>query len=206
MIKNLSIGLLAATLMLTTLATTAQAAPVSYDLKKTSNNYKAFGTVSIDRVNNSYTFSAVVKDLPSPLPNGGIYYLLWALTPDGKADNLGPITNNSEAKGNLNTRATQFFISSEKERYPEFVNGPKIVQTDSIPESVFTTTLGTVSPTPTTTATPRPSGTNVPAVGGPTGAPETGLGGSALFNGLIAGMFVIGVSGLIVSVRNKYSH
>ncbi len=204
MIKNISVSAAISALLLSVFVVKAYAAPVSFDLKKTSSSYTAFGTVSVDRVNNAYTYSAVVKDLPTTLPNSGIYYLLWGLTPEGKADNLGPITNNSESKGTLNQRVTQFFISSEKERYPEFVNGPKIVQTDSIPESTFTKTLGTVSPT--ASATPRPSGSNVPAVGGPTGAPETGLGGSTLFNGIIAGLFVIGVSGLIISVRNKYSH
>lgn len=203
MIKHLSITILATVIFLTVLATSASAAPVTFDLKKTSNNYKAFGTISIDRTNNTYTYSAVVTDLPSPLPNNGIYYLLWGLTPDGKADNLGPITNNSEVKGNLNGRMTQFFITSEKERYPEFVTVPKIVQTDSIPESTFNTPTNTTSPSPSTSS--FPSGSNTPPVGGPTGAPETGLGGSALFSGLIAGLLVIGTSGLVMSIKNRYS-
>ncbi|MDQ3098513.1 MAG: hypothetical protein M3Q44_02095 [bacterium] len=205
MIKKISLSLLVAVLFLTSYISTASAAPVSFDLKKTSNTYNAFGTVSIDRVNNTYTFSAVVKDLPTALPNGGIYYLLWGLTAEGKADNLGPITNNSESKGNLNGRVAQFFITSEKERYPEFVSGPKIVQTDSIPAKTFTTTLGAVKPTARATGSPLASGSSVP-VGGPTGAPETGLGGATLFNGLLAGLFIIGISGLIVSVKNRYSH
>jgi hypothetical protein len=205
MIKKISLLTIITALFLTTYVDTVNAAPVSFDLKKTSNTYTAFGTVSVDRVNNAYTFSAVVKDLPTTLPNGGIYYLLWGLTAEGKADNLGPITNNSETKGTLSGRVTQFFITSEKERYPEFVTGAKIVQTDSIPATTFTTTLGTVSPTPSTSATVRPSGSVIP-VGGPTGAPETGLGGATLFNGLIAGLFIIGVSGAIISVKNRYSH
>jgi hypothetical protein len=203
MIKKIFITTILVTILLNTQVKIVSAAPISYDLKKTSSTYTAFGTVSIDKINNAYTYSAVVKDLPTTLPSGGIYYLLWGLTTDGKADNLGPITNNSESKGNLSGRVTQFFITSEKERYPEFVTGPKVVQSDSIPESTFTS-LGTVAPTAKPTATAKATGTTVP-VGGPTGAPETGLGGAALFNGLIAGMFIIGVSGLVISLKNRYS-
>jgi hypothetical protein len=172
----------------------------SYTLKATSSTYKAFGTVSISRSGSQYSYSAVVKDLPSTLPSGGVYYLLWGLTPDGKADNLGPITNNSENKGNLNQRVSQFFITSEKERYPEYVSGPKVVQTETIPESAFT---GLTSASPAASSTIRPSSSSVP-VGGPTGAPETGFGGAMLWNGAILSLGLIGVLGLSMSLKKKF--
>jgi hypothetical protein len=130
-----------------------------------------------------------------------VYYLLWGLTADGKADNLGPITNNSEVKGTLNQPVTQFFITSEKERYPEYVSGPRIAQTETIPSSTFSSSAPTASPSRSPVAT----GSAVP-VGGPTGAPETGLGGSVIWNGMIISLGAIGVTGLALSLKKRFVH
>lgn len=175
----------------------------SFDLKKASNQYTASGTVSISRNGSQYTYSAVVKDLPSTLPANGVYYILWGLNSQGKADNLGPITNSAENRGNLNGRITQFFITSEKERLPEYVSGPRIVQTDTIPESAFAG-LSSATPKPSSTAlaSATPIGSVIP-VGGPAGAPETGLGGAVLFNGIIYSLGSIGFTGLGLSVYNR---
>jgi len=179
----------------------------SYDLKKASNQYNVSGTLSINKNGSQFTYSSVVKDLPSPLPANGLYYILWGLRSDGKADNLGPITNSSENRGNLNLRMTQFFITSEKERYPEYVSGPRIVQTDTIPEGIFAgITVSSPSPGTSATASPlssaSPKASTVP-VGGPTGAPETGLGGALLFNGLIYSLGGIGFTGMGISIYNR---
>ena len=176
----------------------ASAQSNSFDLKKAADQYKSSGTVSITKAGTKVSYSIVVKDLPSPLPNAGVYYLVWALTPEGKAANLGPITNNSELVGTFTTKANQIFISSEKERFPEYVQGPRIVQTDTIPATVFDT-MTTSTPTPKAVATDSA----VP-IGGPTGAPETGFGGSILINGVLISLSGIGGVGLLLSLRNKF--
>lgn len=174
----------------------------SFDLKKTSDQYKTSGTLSLTRSGNTMKYSIVVKDLPTQLPGNGVYYLTWALTPEGRASNLGPITNNSELTGTLGFKATQFFITSEKDRYPEFVQGPRIAQTDTIPSTTYDG-LTTASPAPSGSARASAS-PSTPPIGGPTGAPETGLGGAALFNAMILSLGGIGVFGLFLSLRNKF--
>ncbi len=178
----------------------------SYDLKKASNQYNVSGTVSIAKSGTAFNYTAVAKDLPATLPANGVYYIIWALTVDGKADNLGTITNSAESRGTLGGRITQFFITSEKERFPEYVTGPRIAQTDTIPESVFagiTSQSPTASPRSTITPRPRASSSVVVPVGGPTGAPETGLGGALLFNGLIYSLGALGFTGVGYSFYNK---
>jgi hypothetical protein len=201
--KKIFTTILSVLVALSFLPSTVTAQQSSFDLKKASNQYNATGTVTVSKNGTVFTYSAVVKDLPSTLPANGLYYLLWGLTVDGRADNLGPITNSSENRGNLNGRITQFFITSEKERFPEFVTGPRIAQTDAIAESVF---VGIASPTPQTSASPTSKSSASPSivpVGGPVGAPETGLGGALLFNGLIYTLGGIGFTGLGISLFKK---
>jgi hypothetical protein len=182
-------------------ANSASAALGSFDLKPTSTTYTTTGTVSIDKDSSSnYTVTAVVKNLPSPLPASGVYYLFWGLQPDGRAFNLGPITNDSQINKSITSKMAQFFITSEKERFPEYVNGPRIAQTDTIPESIYT---NLTSPTPTPSgiviATPRPSSYSTP-----TGAPETGLGGGVIWQLMIAGLGVFGLTGLTYSIAKRH--
>lgn len=196
------------TLVMLSLSTTYTfAQQSSYDLKKASNQYNASGTLSINKNGSQYTYSTVAKDLPTPLPANGLYYILWGLRPDGKADNLGPITNSSENRGTLNSRMTQFFITSERERYPEYVSGPRILQTDTIPEGVFAGIVpSSASPSPLASSSPgataSPRASVVP-VGGPTDAPETGFGGAILFNSLIYSLGGIGFTGMGLSIYNR---
>jgi hypothetical protein len=197
MAKRLIVTILAI-IIYSSLPSSTYAQQTSFTLNKASNQYTTFGTVSLTKSGETYTYSAVVKDLPTTLPNGGIYYILWGLTKDGKADNLKAITNNSEVKGTLNQPVTQFFITSEKERVPEYVIGTRIAQTDTIPASTFTTT----TPTSTPSISPKASASGIP-VGGPTGAPETGLGGSTLWNGMIISLGAIGFTGLSLSLKKK---
>jgi hypothetical protein len=179
------------------------AAIASYDLKPASSTYNTVsGTVSLDRnSSNQYVVSSVVKNLPSPLPGNGVYYLFWGLQTDGRANNLGPITNDSQITKTLTTQMTQFFITSEKERFPEFVSGPRIAQTDTIPVSIYTQFQ---SPAPT--ATPFGSPTARPSTfTSPTGAPETGLGGGVLYNIALFALGAFGVVGLTYSLAKKYA-
>lgn len=182
-----------------TFSISAFAQTSSFDLKKTSDQYKASGTVSLTKSGTKIDLSLVAKDLPNTLPGGGVYYLAWALTPEGRADNLGTVTNNSELKVTMKVKATQIFVTSEKERYPEFVQGPRIVQTDNIPQNIFDSIT---TPAPTSSVKPLTSTSPVP-IGGPTGAPETGLGGSVLTNGAIISLGGIGITGLFLSLRNR---
>lgn len=201
--KKILFTIISVLVALSILSPSASAQQNSFDLKKASTQYSASGTITVSKNGSTFTYSAVVKDLPSTLPANGLYYLLWGLTVDGRADNLGPITNSSENRGNLNGRITQFFITSEKERFPEFVTGPRIAQTDAIAESIFT---GIASPTPQASVSPSAKSSVSPSVipvGGPVGAPETGLGGALLFNGLIYSLGGIGFTGLGISLFRK---
>ncbi|MDQ3239130.1 MAG: hypothetical protein M3P33_01265 [bacterium] len=181
---------------------TAYASIASYDLKPASNTYKSTGTISLDKdALNVYSVSAVVKNLPSSLPGNGVYYIFWALQTDGKANNLGPITNDSQITKTLPTKVSQFFITSEKERYPEYVNGPRIAQTDTIPESIYSN-LVTPAPVASSSAllSPRPTSFTTPV-----GAPETGLGGGLLFQIITVSIGALGASGLTYSLAKKFA-
>jgi outer membrane protein OmpA-like peptidoglycan-associated protein len=73
----------------------------------------AEGTAEVEYQDGNARISAKVKDLPEP-PSLGPYtnYVLWALTPDGRAANIGVLVGAEGGKGEIDTRyaAPQFAL------------------------------------------------------------------------------------------------
>ena len=73
----------------------------------------AEGTVQVEYQNNNAQISAEVQDLPNPASLGPYTtYVLWAVTPDGRATNHGVIGGIEGGKGSLETQygASQFAL------------------------------------------------------------------------------------------------
>ncbi len=199
-VTSFALSLMLSTSIFFGLSSPVEAQSTSYSLKKLGN-YTVNGTISLTKANNLVDYSAKVTELPDQIPSNGTNYLLWGLTPDGKADNLGPISNSVEKAGTLKEKVTQFFITAEKDRFPDFVNGPRLAQSDTINQDIF---KSFVTPSPLATSTPTTAPTaSAPPIGGPTGAPETGLGGAQLWNAIIISLGGIGATGLILTIKNK---
>ena len=85
----------------------------SLDLRPTPIATTGEGSVQVEYEHGNARIEAKVKDLPPP-PKLGPYttYILWALTPDGRASNQGVIGNVEGGKGYLDTRysASQFAL------------------------------------------------------------------------------------------------
>jgi outer membrane protein OmpA-like peptidoglycan-associated protein len=73
----------------------------------------AQGTAEVEYQDGNARISAKVSDLPEPSSLGPYtVYVLWALTPDGRAANQGPITGDDGRKGEIDTSygASQFAL------------------------------------------------------------------------------------------------
>lgn len=184
--------------LLFTIATVSNAAAQTSLELTPLTNYQAKGSARISADGTRYRITAKVESLPDQIPNGGRYYILWATIQDGRADNLGSITNNNEVSTTVAGTPKQVFITAEKERFPEFVQGPRITQTREIAATELTT-LSTPSPTPIRSPGVGGSGT----VGQPSDAPETGLGGMVIFNTVTAAMIVFGSFGALMNLKKS---
>jgi hypothetical protein len=169
----------------------AQSTTIS--ITPTSENYQIKGTFSITRSGDRYNLQGNISDLPATIPNNGKYYILWATIADGRADNLGTISNNSPINSTIIGKPTQIFITAERERFPEFVEGPRLAQSKQLTDADFTNL---------TTATASPKPTREPT-GQPNDAPETGLGGSLFFYAFSLALTTIGSIGALRSLKNK---
>lgn len=165
-------------------------------------SYQTTASVTITSSQGKYNIEITSSNLPASIPNGGSYYIVWATIPDGRADNLGTITNGTALKTTLSEAPKQIFITAEKERFPEFVQGPRISQSAEIPATDL----------PALTATPRPSvspsgqgvgGGGGTTVGTPNDVSETGLGGGLIFYGLTTALAGIGSLGLASTYFKK---
>jgi hypothetical protein len=73
----------------------------------------AFGEAEVEYENGNARISAKVEDLPEPTSFGPYTtYVLWALTPDGRAANQGVIAGHEGGKGEVDTEynAPQFAL------------------------------------------------------------------------------------------------
>lgn len=162
-------------------------------------SYQTSASAGITAAQGRYNIEVSSNSLPSTIPGGGSFYIVWATIPDGRADNLGTITNGNTLRTNLNEAPRQIFITAEKERFPEFVQGPRVSQSAEI----NATTLPALTATPVPTA--RPTGpVGVGGGGGtPSDVPETGLGGSLIFYTVTSALTGIGGGGLLYTYLNK---
>lgn len=192
-IKIISSLTLITSLILATPITSTSAQSTTISITPTSETYQVKGTFSILRSGDRYNIQGNISDLPATIPNNGQYYILWATITDGRADNLGTISNNSPINSTIVGKPTQIFITAERERFPEFVEGPRLAQSKQLADTDFTNL---------TTATASPQSTTEPA-GQPNDAPETGLGGSILFYAFSLGLTTIGSIGALRSFKNK---
>ena len=157
-------------------------------------NYETTANVKITPSQGRYNIEISTNNLPSSIPNNNNYYVAWATIPDGRADNLGTITNGATLNSNLNQAPRQFFITAEKERFPEFVQGPRITQSAQISSSELPDLTST--PQPTSTASPQGHGGGG---GTPKDVPETGLGGSVIFYGATSTLVGLGSIGILTT-------
>lgn len=167
-------------------------------------NYQTRGSARITAEGSRYRVTARVENLPDQIPNNGRYYILWATIQDGRADNLGSITNNNEVSTTVAGTPKQIFVTAEKERFPEFVQGPRLTQSREIAPNELTA-LATPSPTPVRSPGVGGSGTTPtasPVIGRPNDAPETGLGGSYVFYTIAAALIVFGSFGALMTLKN----
>ena len=77
--------------------------PTPIDFRGTIFAPDAHGEAMIDAERGAVEIDAKLKDLPNPQRFGARYltYVLWAVTPDGRAENLGEVMTNSGGKGKL---------------------------------------------------------------------------------------------------------
>jgi hypothetical protein len=187
-----SIAFIIALILTTPIKSTSAQTP-TISIAPTSETYQIKGTFSILRSGDRYNIQGSISELPATIPNNGQYYILWATIADGRADNLGAISNNAPINSTIVGKPTQIFITAERERFPEFVEGPRLAQSKQLADSDFTI-LSNPSASPQSTTEPA---------GQPNDAPETGLGGSLLFYAFSLGLTTIGSIGALRSFKNK---
>lgn len=82
--------------------------PTPIDFRGTIFAADAKGEATIDAERGAVEIKAKLKKLPNPQRFGPRYltYVLWAVTPDGRAQNLGEVMTNSDGKGKLEVSAS----------------------------------------------------------------------------------------------------
>jgi hypothetical protein len=116
--------------------------PTKIDFRGTVLLPDAGGSATVESHRGSVTIEAKFDHVPSPQRFGPRYltYVMWALTPDGKAQNLGELVLNSSNKGKLRAatplQAFALLVTAEPYYSVEHPSGVVVMENHIRPDTV----------------------------------------------------------------------